>query len=213
VSAFTEPRSQLSPSTQQVQQRPILPTLFPACCHCLASPAMSQPTTLFPAVPAARPPFAPGTGRLASPVPGRPAQQPFIARPGSSSPFLFPLAGSARFISSCLLFVCYRSNLPSVALVSLGRGALPCSQCPPPARMPWSPSRCIVQYAECAGFVLRVRMSGRFQFAFGRSCFRLPCTTIHLTHHTTSTPHHSHSSHTIISTHLTTTDSLLLTQA
>jgi hypothetical protein len=53
-----------------------MPALLPTCCHCLASPVMPHPTTLFPAVPAARPPFAPGTGRLASPVPARPARPP-----------------------------------------------------------------------------------------------------------------------------------------
>jgi hypothetical protein len=178
-----------------------LPILLPACCHCLASPAMSQPTTLLSVVPAARPVLLrlAGTGRLASPVPARPAQPPFIARPGSLSPFLFPLAGFARFIFSCLLFVCYRSISPSVALFSLCRDALPRSQCPLPARMPWSPSWCVVQYAECTGVVLRVRVSGRFQFAFGRSYFRLLCTTIHLQHHTTSytqhTPHANHTHH------------------
>jgi hypothetical protein len=100
-----------------------LPALLPTCCHCLASPAMPQPTTLFPAVPAARPPFAPGTGRLASPVPVRPARppSPAIVYVQCADPVLVGVllrlrSGRSWLISGCFVF---------------DRGILPCLDEPP----------------------------------------------------------------------------------
>ena len=76
MSAFTEPRSQLSPSTQQVQQRPILPTFFPTGCHCHNLPAMPLPASLLPPMPGPRPSAALCTGCSEIPVLARPARPP-----------------------------------------------------------------------------------------------------------------------------------------
>jgi hypothetical protein len=54
-------------------QHPLLPALLPACCHCLALPAMPHFTLLLPAMPGPRPSAALYTGRREIPRLARPA--------------------------------------------------------------------------------------------------------------------------------------------
>jgi hypothetical protein len=54
----------------------LLPTLLPACCHCLALPAMLHSTSLHPDLPGPRPSAALCTKRREIPMPARPARPP-----------------------------------------------------------------------------------------------------------------------------------------
>ena len=60
-------------TAQQAHSIPLLPTLLPACCHCLALPAMPHFTLLLPAMPGPCPSAALYTGRREIPRLARPA--------------------------------------------------------------------------------------------------------------------------------------------
>ena len=161
-----------------------MPTLFPACCHRHALPAMPIPTSLLPAVPGLHPSDALFTGRREIPTLARPARPPspalYVCVCGGRCDVPVPVS-VFRALGSLAMRLLQRSIDTAVALlafpVSVSDARVVCCL----------PSRLRMRYAVCCP---------------GPSTHPTHGTHTHLTHHTDythtthfHTPHIHHTPH------------------